>query len=142
MNFTQLFLRTCVFFLSFFFFFHIAFQYFFFCVNCILTNSLLLVIYFLFFLFRSYIFSYYCYFKSHIAPFPGLTPFCLLPDFSYCCSKLYFHATPCYYSLLLLLLFHPSLQKHSSFLKSAHILFPPLIVVLFPFHLYKLWVVG
>ena len=74
--------------------------------------------YFLFFLFRSLdYFLFYSYFKSHIVPFPCLTPLSLLPALFYFHCKLYFpHAMLCSYSFLLLFLLPLSSQNHSSFL--------------------------
>ena len=49
------------------------------------NNTLLLVFYFLFFFIQViHSLSYYCYSKSHTAPFPSLTPFCHLSALYYC----------------------------------------------------------
>ena len=71
-----------------------------------------------------YFLSYYCYSKSHTAPFPGLNPFCHLSEPFYYCCKLYFlshySCVPIPYSIS-----PPSnLRYVFFFLKSAHILFP------------------
>ena len=51
------------------------------------NNTLLLVFYFLFFLFKLYISNHiYCYSSSHTAPFPGLNPFCHLLVLYHTCS--------------------------------------------------------
>ena len=85
--------------------------------NLMLNNSLLLVFYFLFFLFRLYIFlSYYCYSKDHAASLPSVNPLCHLPDFYYCCGKLICsHTTLTSYPSISLLLLHLTLRKCSSF---------------------------
>ena len=88
------------------------------------------------------IFSCYCYFKFHITSFLVLFPFSLVPDLSYCC-KPYFLPQYAVFLFLTLNIFPPStLAKAIFLLTSAHIPFPPLIIVLFPLYHYKLWLLG
>ena len=64
-----------------------------------------------------------------------------LPFLIFIVNFIFPHDTPCSYTLLLLFLLPLFSQNHSSFLQSAHILFPVLITFLFSCHFYKLWLV-
>ncbi|KAF6078063.1 hypothetical protein HJG60_008997 [Phyllostomus discolor] len=112
--------------------FHITSQ-FFFHFTLIPNNPLLLVFYFLFFLFRLYIFHHIIVIPNPTASSPGLNQLCHLPELYYHSCKLYFLS---HHSMSLSPTLNISPLSNLTEMLFCQLTFVfPLIKVLFLFHL-------